>query len=110
MHMWEIRLRASVVAIALAACLLAGCTKSPVDTAVYSLQAASAKLMDNLVEKTASRQAEGLARLIYNRTDCQPYIDRLREAGRGAPANGATQWALEHTYVDAQKAGCVKED
>jgi hypothetical protein len=103
-------MRISAATIAVTVCLLGGCTKSPVDTAVELLNAASAKFMDNIVEKTASKQAEALARNIYDRMDCKPYIDRLREAGRGAPAAGATQWTIAHTYADAGKAGCVRTD
>ena len=103
-------MRISVATIALSFSLLAGCAKSPVDSAVEVLNAASAKFMGNIVEKTASRQAEALIRNIDDRVDCKPYIDRLREAGRGAPAAGATQWAIGHTYADARTAGCVRSD
>lgn len=103
-------MRIPALAIAMMACLSGGCTKSPVDATVGVLNAASAKFMGNIVEKTASKQTEALARSIYDRADCRPYIDRLREAGRGVPTAGATQWAIAHTYADAGKAGCVKPD
>jgi hypothetical protein len=103
-------MRISAVAIAVTTCLLVGCTKSPVDTTVEVLNAASAKFMRNIVEKNASKQAEALARNIYDRVDCKAYVDRLREAGRGPPAAGATQWAIAHTYADAGRAGCVRPD
>jgi len=43
-----------------------------------------------------------------DRPACQGYIQRLRDAGRGSPYEGATEMAIVHTYDAAGKAGCVK--
>jgi hypothetical protein len=66
--------------------------------------------MSNLVEKDASHQTEGLIRNLQQRPDCQQYIDALREAGRGSPYEGATEYRITHVYQDAQQAGCEKPD
>jgi len=73
-------------------------------------QAVGRKVMDPLVPKDASRQAEGLIRTLEPRPECDVYKDRLREAGRGPPAAGTTQWMIGQTYSAAGKAGCVKAD
>ena len=100
--------RAGPVLTVLIAALMASCSKSPIDTAVNAANDAGTKLMAPLVQKDASRQVEGLIRTLDNRADCQIYIDRLREAGRGSPYEGATEFVVVHTYDDAGKAGCVK--
>jgi hypothetical protein len=94
--------------IVLLASLLAACSKSPTDAAVDGANAAAKKLMAPLVQKDASRQVEGLIRTIDDRPACQGYIQRLRDAGRGSPYEGATQMMIVHTYDAAGKAGCVK--
>jgi hypothetical protein len=94
--------------IVLLASLLAACSKSPMDAAVDGANAAATKLMAPLVQKDASRQVEGLIRTIEERPACQGYIQRLRDAGRGSPYEGATQMMIVHTYDAAGKAGCVK--
>ena len=66
--------------------------------------------MGNLVEKDASQKTEGLIRTLQQRRDCQQYIDALREAGRGSPYEGATEYRIVHVYQDAQHAGCEKLD
>jgi hypothetical protein len=100
----------TLATIILSASVLAACSKSPVDSTVETANTAAQKLMAPLVEKDASRQVEGLIRTIDQRPECARYIQSLREAGHGAPAEGATQWAIVHTYDAAGKAGCVKEN
>jgi hypothetical protein len=94
----------------LSASVLAACSKSPIESTVDAANTAATKLMAPLVEKDASRQAEGLIRNIDARPSCEGYIQRLREAGHGSPSDGATQWAIAHTYDAAEKARCVKEN
>jgi hypothetical protein len=88
--------------------LLAACSKSPMDATLDGANAVAKKLMTPLVQKDASRQVEGLIRTIDDRGDCRDYIERLRDAGRGSPYEGATQMTIVHTYDAAGKAGCVK--
>jgi hypothetical protein len=94
--------------VVLLASFLAACSKSPVDAAVDGANAAATKLMTPLVQKDASRQVEGLIRTIADRPACQDYIQRLRDAGRGSPYEGATQMVIVHTYDAAGRVGCVK--
>jgi hypothetical protein len=70
---------------------LAGCSKSPMDATLNGANAAATKLMAPLVQKDASRQVEGLIRTIDDRPACRAYIERLRDAGRGSPYEGATE-------------------
>lgn len=98
------------LAVALCCTLLAGCSKSPVDSAIKAANALSLHIMSNLVEKNASHQTEGLIRNLQQRPDCRQYIDALREAGRGSPYEGATEYRIGHVYQDAQHAGCEKPD
>jgi hypothetical protein len=88
--------------------LLAGCSKSPMDATVDGANAAATRLMAPLVQKDASHQVEGLIRTIEDRPVCRGYIERLRDAGRGSPYEGATEMMIVHTYDAAGKAGCVK--
>jgi hypothetical protein len=88
--------------------LLAACSKSPMDATLNSANAAATKLMAPLVQKDASRQVEGLIRTIDGRSACRGYIERLRDAGRSSPYEGATEMMIAHTYDAAGKAGCVK--
>jgi hypothetical protein len=101
-------MRTLPIVTVLAAGLLASCSKSPIDTTVNAANAVAAKLMAPLVQKDASHQVEGLIRTLDNRPECQLYIDRLREAGRGSPYEGGTELVVVHTYDAAGKAGCVK--
>ena len=98
------------LAVALCCTLLAGCSKSPVQSAVEAANAVSLHLMSNLVEKDASHQTEGLIRNLQQRPDCQQYIDALREAGHGSPYAGDTEYRITHVYQAAQRAGCEKLD
>lgn len=47
-------------------------------------------------------------RSIDDRPACRDFIERLRDAGRGSPYEGATEMTIAHTYDAAGKAGCVK--
>lgn len=96
------------LAVVLCCTLLAGCSKSPVDSAIKVANAVSLHVMSNLVEKNASHQTEGLIRNLQQRPDCQQYIDALREAGRGSPYEGTTEYRVVHVYQEAQHAGCEK--
>jgi hypothetical protein len=90
--------------------LLAACSKSPLDATLDRANAAATKLMAPLVQKDASRQVEGLIRTIDDRPACRDFIERLRDAGRGSPYEGATEMTIAHTYDAAGKAGCVKSN
>ena len=98
------------LAVALSCTLLAGCSKSPVDSAIKAANAVSLHIMSNLVEKNASHQTEGLIRNLQQRPDCHQYIDALREASQGSPYEGVTEYRTAHVYQDAQRAGCEKPD
>lgn len=98
------------LAVALCCTLLAGCTKSPVQSAVDAANAVSRHLMSNIVEKDASHQTDELIRNLQQRPDCRQYIDALRDAGHGSPYAGATEYRITHVYQDAQRAGCEKPD
>lgn len=100
----------TLLAIILSATVLAACSKSPIDSTVDAANAAAQKFMAPLVQKDASRQVERLIRTIDQRPECLRYIQSLREAGHETPYEGATQWAIAHTYDAAGKAGCVKEN
>jgi hypothetical protein len=39
--------------------------------------------------------------------ECDVYRRRLAEAGKGLPADGATQHAIVWTFREAGEAGCV---
>jgi hypothetical protein len=78
------------------------------DATLDGANAAATKLVAPLVQKDASRQAEGLIRTTDDRPACRSYIERLRDAGRGSPYEGATEMTIAHTYEAAGKAGCVK--
>lgn len=70
--------------------------------------AAGQKLMQPLVQKDASTQAEKMSELLYDKPECAIYKERIREAGKGSPYEGATQWRLVHTQQEACAAGCCK--
>lgn len=101
-------MRTQCIAIALSACILASCSKSPIDTAVSAANSLGTKIMAPVMQKDASHQTEGLIRTLDNRPECQVYIERLREAGHGSPYDGGTEYVVVHTYDSAGKAGCVK--
>jgi hypothetical protein len=64
--------------------------------------------MAPLVTQDAAHQAELLIKSLDSRAEFAAYRDRLREADRGPPAEGATQWTIVHAYDDARKAARVK--
>jgi hypothetical protein len=90
------------------AALVAGCSKSPVETGVDAAQSAIKQAMAPLNPKDASAQAERMVLLIQDRPECDLYKGLLRDAGRGPPAAGTTQLNLVGAYDAASKAGCVK--
>jgi hypothetical protein len=96
-------------AIMLAASLsaAAGCSKSPGERVYEKATAATSKLFGNLVEKDASRETDGLIAKLKTGPECDVYRRRLAEAGKGPPADGATQHAIVWTYKEAGEAGCV---
>lgn len=61
---------------------------------------------NHLVDKDASRQAQGLVAMLADRPECEVFKTRLLDAGKGPPADGATQWQLAHARQDACTAGC----
>jgi hypothetical protein len=101
-------MRTLTAVVAVTVCVLAGCSKSPVESTVDAANAVGAKLLAPLAQKDASRQAEALIRKLADRPDCEVYKDRLREGGHGSPYAGVTQLALIEAYQDATKAGCGK--
>jgi hypothetical protein len=100
----------TLLTMVLSASVLVACSKSPIDSTVEAANAAAKKFMAPLVQKDASKQVEGLIRTIDDRPSCEGYIQRLRDAGRGSPYEGATQMVIAHTYEAAGKAGCVKNN
>jgi hypothetical protein len=96
------------MAITIAACVLAGCSKSAVEGTVDTANAVGTKLMAGVVQKDASTQVEGLIRNLDNRPECDAYRKRLREVEPESPYEGATQSVIVRTYDAAGKAGCVK--
>jgi hypothetical protein len=94
--------------VIVSAVVLAGCSKSPVDAGIDALNSLGKIFMSGIMQKDASKQANGLILLLADRPECEIYKSRLREAGLGSPYEGATQWKLEHAYEDAGKAGCGK--
>jgi hypothetical protein len=96
--------------IVLTTILPAACSKSPMEAILDGANAAATKLMAPLVQKDASHQVEGLIRTIDDRPACRDFIERLRDAGRGSPYEGATEMTIAHTYDAAGKADCVKSN
>jgi PBP1b-binding outer membrane lipoprotein LpoB len=90
--------------------VLAGCSKSPVDSAIDAANTLATRLMAPLMQKDASMQARKLIDKIENRPECEVYKQRLREAGKASPYAATTQRALVVAYRDAHKAGCEKPD
>jgi hypothetical protein len=78
------------------------------DATVDAAGAVGTNLMAPLVPKDAARQVEGLILTLDGRAECENYIHRLRDAGRGSPYEGETEYLVVHTYDAAGKAGCVK--
>jgi hypothetical protein len=88
---------------------LAACSKSPSEGVVTAANAASQGLMQPLVQKDASIQAKRMTELVLSdKPGCEVFRERMKEAGKGSPYEGATQWKLVHTQQDACAAGCCK--
>jgi hypothetical protein len=85
---------------------LAACSKSPGETIYAATTAATRPLMQNLVEKDASHEVNGLIALIANKPECEVYKQALREVGKGSPYEGSTQLKISRVRQDACNAGC----
>lgn len=108
-HPWTYYyLRYFVGAVVGAAVLLSSCSKSPTDTTIDAANAAGHKLLDPLVMKDASAQAERMVAYLSDKLECETYRARMREAGRGSPYEATTQRGFVQTQQDACKAGCCK--
>ncbi len=98
-----------VAALALGtAALLSSCAKSPTDAAVDAATAVGHKLLDPLVLKDASAQAERMVGFLADKPECEIYKMRMREAGKSSPYEATTQRGFVQTQLDACKAGCCK--
>jgi hypothetical protein len=98
-------LRATMLAASLSAA--AGCSKSSGDRVFDAATGATSKLFAGLVEKDASREAGALIAKLKPGPECDVYRRRLADAGKGPPADGATQHTITWTYKEAGEAGCV---
>jgi hypothetical protein len=88
---------------------LTSCSKSPSETAGAAAEAAGQRLMQPLVQKDASAQAERMIEMVLSdKPGCAVFRERMQEAGKNSPYEGATQWKLVHTQQDACAAGCCK--
>jgi hypothetical protein len=87
---------------------LLSCSKSPTDVAVDTANAVGHKLLDPLVLKDASAQAERMVAYLSDKPECEIYKARMREAGKGSPYEATTQRGFVQTQQDACKAGCCK--
>jgi hypothetical protein len=92
----------------LIAVALAACSKSPTAIVVDATETAGQHIMQPLVQKDASVQAKRMTELLSDKPACEVYKERMREAGKGSPYEGATQWQLVHAQQDACAAGCCK--
>jgi PBP1b-binding outer membrane lipoprotein LpoB len=72
------------------AVVLSSCSRSPTDAAVDAANAAGRKLMEPLVQKDASAQAERMVAFLADNPACEIYKARMREAGRGSPYEATT--------------------
>lgn len=92
----------------ISAALLA-CSKSPVESAVDAANAVGTKIVQPLVQKDASAQAERMIRLVVaDKPECHIFKDQMREAGKGSPYEAATQRGFVQVQQDACKANCCK--
>ncbi len=87
---------------------LTACSKAPSSVVAHAANAIGQRLMQPLVQKTASNQAKQMAALLSDKPACAVFKKRLLAAGIGSPYEGATQWKLVHTQKDACAAGCCK--
>jgi hypothetical protein len=96
-----------VIMLATSLLAAAGCSKSSGDRAFDAATGVTSKLFAGLVEKDASREAGALIAKLKTGPECDVYRHRLADAGKGPPADGATQHAITWTYKEAGEAGCV---
>lgn len=96
---------ATILAVLLS--VAAGCSKAPGNRVFDAATGVTSKLFANLVEKDASRETRGLIAKLKTSPECDVYRRRLANAGKGPPADGATQHAITWTYKEAGEAGCV---
>lgn len=87
---------------------LTACSKAPSSVVAHAANAIGQRLMQPLVQKTASNQAKQMAALLSDKPACEVFKKRLLAAGEGSPYEGATQWKLAHTQKDACAIGCCK--
>ena len=87
---------------------LAACSKSPPAVVAAAADTVGQRLMQPLVQKDASIQAKRMTELLSDSPACEVFKERMREAGKGSPYEGATQWQLVHAQQDACAAGCCK--
>jgi hypothetical protein len=99
-------LHAVILAVSLSA--VAGCSKSPGEHIYEATTAVSSKLLSNLIEKDASHEVAGLIAKLKTGPECDVYRRKLAEAGKGPPADGATQHTIVWTFKEAGEAGCVE--
>lgn len=97
-----------VTSVVLSTLALAACGKSPSAVVADAANRAAQQLVQPLVQKNASNQAEQMVELLSDKPACDVFKQRLLEAGKGSPYEGATQWKLAHTQQDACAAGCCK--
>lgn len=77
---------------------LASCSKSLPETAGDAAKSVGQQLMQRLLQKDASAQARRMAEMVLsNKPECEVFKERMKEAGKGSPYEGATQWKLVHT-------------
>lgn len=99
------RLGYCVIVIAVA---LAACSKSPSEIVAGAAGAVGQRVMQPLVQRDASIQAKRMTELLSDQPACEVFKERMREAGKGSPYEGATEWKLVHAQADACAAGCCK--
>jgi hypothetical protein len=95
--------------LVIVAVIVCACSKSPTDVIVDGATAAGHKIMDPLVQKDASAQAERMITLVIaDKPECEIYKTHMREAGKGSPYDATTQKGFITTQQEACKAGCCK--
>jgi hypothetical protein len=78
-------------------------------SAVDAANAVGRKLVEPLVQKDASAQAERMVAFLADNPACEIYKARMREAGKGSPYVATTQREFVQTQQDACKVGCCKQ-
>jgi hypothetical protein len=91
------------------AVVLSSCSRSPTDAAVDAANAVGRRLVEPLVQKDASAQAERVVAFLAENPACEIYKARMRETGRKSPYEATTQRGFVQTQQDACKAGCCKQ-